>query len=149
MLAELVGYRELVIRRTAVCGALGNHVEQKRAAVGGTPAACVPVHVGNGRKTRIFGMQARQRSVDGLFFRADEADGNLPFLQGKHLRTQHGRVCDAEELKSHFIEVACDDEKPRPVGRRMDLRCLQLTVYPLFFAAGGRSRAPLWEPAIR
>ena len=55
-----------------------------------------------------------------------------PFLEGEHLRPQHGRVGDAQQLERfRFRQAAGDDEEPGAVGRGVDVRRLDLPVDPL------------------
>ena len=125
--AELVGAAQLLFPVLVVDG------EDKGAAVAAAAAACVPVLVGHGTEARILARQAAQGGVDGLLLRADETDLHVATVgQGEHLRSQHRRVGDAEQLHALLVGVvARDDEEPGTVGRGMDVGRLNLTVNPL------------------
>jgi len=54
------------------------------------------------------------------FFRTDEADLHLAFLQGKHLRPEHGSIRDTDQLELVVFDViAGDDENHGPSGEEM------------------------------
>ncbi len=92
-LTEFIGADELLFT-----GAVRRifKAEDESAAVGITPAAGVPVFIGNGPEAGVFALEGYQRGVNGLFFRADETDLHFAFLQGKHLRPEHGGIRDTD-----------------------------------------------------
>ena len=126
---ELVGAREFLLPLVA------GHGEDEGAAVGAAATACIPVAVGHGRETRILARQPTQSGVDGLLLGANQTDLHVATIrQREHLRSQHGRVGDAEQLHATKVGVvARDDEEPRPVGRGVDVRGLDLAVDALLF----------------
>ena len=76
--AEFVGADEL-FRSVALAGI--RNCEQKSPAVRGTAAPGIPVFIGKGTETVIFCRQILQGGINGLFFRADQADLHVvPFL---------------------------------------------------------------------
>ena len=87
-----------------------------------TAAAGIPVLVGNRPEACILPCKRTEGCIDGLLFRADQADLHLSLLQGEDLRTQHGRIRNADELKLIVLYVVPrDDEEPWPVGRAIDV----------------------------
>ena len=89
--------------------------------------------VGNGAEPRVFFCEAFERRVDGLFLRTDKTDLHLPFLQGKDLGPEHGRIGDADKLELLLLHIgAGNDEKPWSVRGAVDMGCLDLPVDALF-----------------
>ena len=127
--AELVGAAQLLLPVFVVDG------EDKGAAIAAAAAARVPVLVGDRAEARIFARQAAQGGVDGLLLRTDEADLHLAAVgEGEHLRPQHRRVGDAEQLHAFLVGVvARDDEEPGTVRRGVDVSGLDLPIDPLLF----------------
>ena len=86
----------------------------------------------SGREAGILPGKAGQGGVDGLLLGTDQTDGDLALLQREDLRAEHRRVGNAHQLELLRLgEAAGDDEEPRPVGRGVDVRRLDLPIDPL------------------
>ena len=102
-------------------------------AVGMAASPGIPVLIGNAMKAIVLAGQTLESGIDRLFFRSDQANLYLAFGEGENLRSEHGRICNTNELEALLIGViAGDDEKPRTVRGPMDVGRLNLSVYLLF-----------------
>ena len=105
------------------------HRKDERAAVGAASAPGIPILVGDRAESLVFGGQALQGGVDGLLFRADQADLHLVVLHRKDLRPQHGGIGNADQLELIVVHiVAGDDEEPGAVRRGVDMVLLDRPV---------------------
>ncbi len=124
--AELVGAGKH--HAAAVAVGARRHREDEGSTVAGRTPAGVPVAVGHRREALVLRRQTAKRGVDGLLLRADEADLDVAGVrQREHLRAQHRGVGDTHELQP-VVLVAGDDEEPRAIGRRVDVRGRDLPV---------------------
>ena len=74
-----------------------------------------------------------QCGVNGLFFRANQAHLDFAVAEREHLRPKHRGVGYTHKL--HFClagDVAGDNEKPRAVGRAVNMGRLNVAVNLLF-----------------
>ena len=105
------------------------HREHKGSSVCVAAASRIPGTVGHWADPLVLRCQAFQGGVDRLLLRGDQAYLHLAIVQGKYLRSQHGRVRDAQQLPLPLVRVAAgDDKEPRAVGRGVQVRRLHGSV---------------------
>ena len=75
------------------------------------PPAGIPVSISNGSHTGIFRCQAFQGSVYGLFFRTYQPHLHLALMEGKDLGSEHGGICNSDELQTRILGVIPGNNK--------------------------------------
>jgi hypothetical protein len=146
LVAELVGAREFLLSVVAGDG------EDEGAAVGVAAAAGIPVAVGHGREARIFARKAAQVASMACFSEQIRPICTSPLSESANTcgRSMAVSVMPSSWNAVQVGMVARDDEEPRPVGRGVDVRGLDLAVDALLFLGqlvevqlGGRRQASM------